>query len=141
MASPSPRHGPDRPDPAVASASSSDGTNTLRVSSKSAEASAQIVLAPCGLAVASTAARGVPRRLVSASAGIGSQLVRLPEGLRLHVARATLGTVSVQVDGRPAEAFSLFGARSRSERHQGPLKAHAIQVNHLPTEPVSSRSS
>lgn len=112
-----------------------DGANTLRVSSKSAEASAQIVLAPCGLAVALD---GGPRRAttvtVSASAGIGSQLVRLPKGLRLHVARATLGTVSVQVDGQPAEAFSLFGARSRSNGIKVRLKAHAIEVNHLPTE-------
>lgn len=112
-----------------------DGVHTLKVSAGSGEASTQLALAPCRLAVHLDGGPSRPASLVvSAAAGMASPQVRLPGKLRLHVSAATLGTASIQVAGKPAETFGLSGARTSANGITVVLKAHSIQVKHLPPE-------
>lgn len=112
-----------------------DGGHTLRVESSSVEASVGIALAPCRLAVR---LEGGPKRstktTVSASAGMMGSLIRLPRGLRIHVAKATSATVSVSIAGQATQTFSLNGARTGSNGIVVFLRSHAIEVRHLPPE-------
>jgi hypothetical protein len=112
-----------------------NGTYTLRVSAGSREGSAQIALAPCRLAVRLEGGPSRPASLVlSAAAGMTSPKVRLPEKLRLHVSADALGTASIQVAGKPAETFGLSGARTSANGITVSLKAHSVQIKHLPLE-------
>jgi hypothetical protein len=63
-----------------------------------------------------------------------SPKVRLPRELRLHITKTTLGTASTQVAGRPAQVFGLYGARTSANGITVLLKAHSIQIKHLPPE-------
>ncbi|HEY8810426.1 MAG TPA: hypothetical protein VIM28_10435, partial [Solirubrobacterales bacterium] len=72
--------------------------------------------------------------VLSAAAGMTSPKVRLPGKLRLHVSATTLGTASIQVAGKPAETFGLSGARTSANGITVSLKAHSIQIKHLPPE-------
>lgn len=112
-----------------------NGTHTLRVSAGSLESSAQIALAPCRLAVRLEGGPSRPASLVlSAAAGIASPKLRLPGKLRLHVNAAALGTASIQVAGKPVETFGLSGARTSANGITVLLKAHSVQIKHLPPE-------
>jgi opacity protein-like surface antigen len=112
-----------------------DGSHALQVSSSSAQASVQVALAPCNLAAS---LEGGPKRptvvTVSGRAGLDEPVVRLPRSLRIQVARATLGTISIEVGGQPSQTFSLFGARTSSNGITVLLKAHAIKIENLPSE-------
>jgi hypothetical protein len=112
-----------------------NGTHTLRVSAGSREGSAQIALAPCPLAVRLEGGPSRPASLVlSAAAGMTSPKVRLPGKLRLRVSAETFGTASIQVAGKPAETFGLSGAHTSANGITVSLKAHSIQIKHLPPE-------
>lgn len=112
-----------------------DGVHTLQVSADSGEASAQLALAPCRLAVRLDGGPSRPASLVvSAAAGMTSPKVSLPRKLRLHVTAAALGTASIQVAGKPAQTFGLNGARTSANGITVLLKAHSIQVKNLPPE-------
>ena len=112
-----------------------NGTHTLRVSAGSLDGSSQIALAPCRLAVRLEGGPSRPASLVlSAAAGMTSPKVRLPGKLRLHVSEATLGTASIQVAGKPAETFGLDGARTSANGVTVVLKAHLVEIKHLPSE-------
>jgi hypothetical protein len=112
-----------------------DGTHTLRVSAGSREGNSQIALAPCRLAVRLEGGPSRPASLVlSAAAGMTSPKVRLPGRLRLHVSATALGTASIQVAGKPAETFGLSGARTSANGITVLLKAHSVQIKHLPPE-------
>jgi hypothetical protein len=112
-----------------------DGTHTLRVSAGSREGNSQIALAPCRLAVRLEGGPSRPASLVlSAAAGMTSPKVRLPGKLRVHVSAATLGTASIQVAGKPAETFGLSGARTSANGITVLLKAHSVEIKHLPPE-------
>lgn len=112
-----------------------DGTHALRVSAGSREGNSQIALAPCRLAVRLEGGPSRPASLVlSAAAGMTSPKVRLPGRLRLHVSATALGTASIQVAGKPAETFGLSGARTSANGITVLLKAHSVQIKHLPPE-------
>jgi hypothetical protein len=112
-----------------------DGVHTLLVRAGSGEASAQLALAPCRFAVRLDGGPSRPTSLVvSAAAGMTSPKVRLPGKLHLHVSAVTLGTASIQVAGKPAEAFGLSGARTSANGIAVSLKAHSVQIKHLPPE-------
>jgi hypothetical protein len=112
-----------------------NGTHTLRVSAGSLEGRSQIALAPCRLAVRLEGGPSRPASLVlSAAAGMTSPKVRLPGKLRLHVSATTLGTASIQVAGKPPETFGLGGARTSANGITVVLKAHSVQIKHLPSE-------
>jgi hypothetical protein len=112
-----------------------DGSHTLQVSSNSSDGSVQIALAPCGLAVNLD---GGPRRTttvtVSAAAGMSEPLIQLPKALHIDVSKTTLGSVSVQLAGQPAQVFSLDGARTSFNGITAVLKAHSIRIKRLPAE-------
>jgi len=112
-----------------------DGAHTLQVNYKSDEVNEQIALAPCGLAVRlDGSSRQATDITVSASAGMSSPLLRLPPTLRLHVARAMLGSLSIQPANQPIQTFNLYGARTSFNGITVLLKAHTIEVRNLPAE-------
>jgi hypothetical protein len=112
-----------------------DGVHTLLVRAGSGEASAQLALAPCRLAVRLDGGPSHPTSLVvSAAAGMTSPKVRLPGKLRLRVSAETFGTASIQVAGKPAETFGLSGAQTSANGITVSLKAHSVQIKHLPPE-------
>jgi hypothetical protein len=112
-----------------------DGTHTLRVSAGSREGSAQIALAPCRLAVRLEGGPSRPSSLIlSAAAGMTSPRLRLSGKLRIHVSADAFGTASIQVAGKPIETFGLSGARTSANGITVSLKAHSVQIKHLPPE-------
>lgn len=112
-----------------------NGTHTLRVSAGSREGSSQVALAPCHLAVRVEGGPSRPASLVlSAAAGMTSPKLRLPGKLHIHVSAAALGTASIQVAGKPAETFGLSGARTSANGITVSLKAHSVEIKHLPSE-------
>jgi hypothetical protein len=112
-----------------------NGTHALRVSAGSREGSSQIALAPCRLAVRVEGGPSRPASMVlSAAAGMTSPKLRLPGKLRIHVSANTLGTASIQVAGKPAETFGLSGARTGANGITVSLKAHSVEIKHLPSE-------
>ncbi|HTA15790.1 MAG TPA: choice-of-anchor D domain-containing protein [Solirubrobacteraceae bacterium] len=112
-----------------------DGAHTLQVNYKSDRANEQIALAPCDLAARlDGSSRQATDITVSASVGMSSPLLRLPPTLRLHVVRATLGSVSIQPADQPVQTFNLYGARTSFNGITVLLKAHTIEVRNLPAE-------
>jgi hypothetical protein len=112
-----------------------DGANTLQVKYKSDEANMQIALAPCSLAAKlDGGSRQAANITISASAGMSAPLLRLPPTLRLHVARAILGSLAIQPANQPVQTFDLYGGLTSFNGITVLLKARTIEVRNLPPE-------